>query len=59
MRREVPYLLDQVNCLACTYLSRDSVGVNSTKVQEKKESLLLSFLRSRASVFHLLRLLLA
>ena len=46
VRREVPYLLDRVNCLACTYLSRDSVGVNSTKVQDRKSSLLLEvFLR--------------
>lgn len=30
VRREVPYPLDRVNCLACTYLSKDWLGVHST-----------------------------
>ncbi|CAJ1957293.1 unnamed protein product [Sphenostylis stenocarpa] len=31
VRREVPYLLDRVHCLACTYLSQDWLGVQCQK----------------------------
>ncbi|KAK7298499.1 hypothetical protein VNO77_46960 [Canavalia gladiata] len=31
LRREVPYLLDRVHCLACTYLSQDWLGVQCQK----------------------------